>query len=90
MNHLQVETPNVHCLRMGKPFAVTTNQFNDWFTDNQSAEIISKETYLDARELQLQKGKTICLSTYCNQELTIHDNGYCADCVDFQKMEYEN
>lgn len=90
MKHLQVENPNVYCLRMGKPFAVTTTQFNDWFTDNQGADLINKEMYLEARELQLQKGKTICLSTYCNAELTLHNHGYCDKCEDFQKLEYEN
>lgn len=90
MSHLQATKPNVYCLRMGKPFAITPQQYEAWFTDNQSATAISKSEYLEAREFQLQKGKTICLSTYCNQELTKHDNGYCPTCVDFQKMEYEN
>ena len=64
--------------------------YENWFTDNQGATAISKDEYFEHLEYQAKKGRTICLSTYCNQELTIHDNGYCADCVDFQKMEYEN
>ena len=89
MKHLKPSNPNVYCLRMGKPFAVTTTQFNDWFTDNQGADLINKEMYLEARKLQLQKGKTICLSTYCNAPLTNHDFGYCQSCADFQAMEYD-
>ena len=89
MSHLRPSNPNVYCLRMGKPFAVTTTQFNDWLTDNSSAELITKKQYLEQRELQLQKGKTICLSTYCTTPLTQHNHGYCDMCEDFQSMEYE-
>jgi hypothetical protein len=89
MRYLQPKYPNVYCLRFNKPFAVSPSQFQEWHSDNHSAEMISKKQYLEARELQLQKGKTICLSTYCNTELTKHNNGYCDTCEDFQKLEYE-
>jgi hypothetical protein len=88
MSHLQVQKPNVYCLRMGKPFIVTKEQFADWFTDNQGATAISKKELNEARKIQLQKGKTICLSTYCNTELTLHNHGYCDQCEDFNQLEY--
>jgi len=88
MNYLTPLKPNVYCLRMGKPYAVTTEQFNDWFTDNQGVELINKGMFLDARKVQLQKGKTICLSTYCSTPLTNHNHGYCNQCEDFNQLEY--
>lgn len=88
MSHLKSLHPNVYCLRMGKPYAVITEQFNDWFTDNQGVELINKEMFINARQLQLQKGKTICLSTYCSTQLTNHNHGYCQMCEDFNQLEY--
>lgn len=57
MSHLIPSNPNVYCLRFGKPFAVTTTQFNDWFTDNESCEMITKEEYLEYCKIALEQRK---------------------------------
>ena len=57
MSHLRPSNPNVYCLRMGKPWAVDKVQFNDWFTDNESCEMITKEEYLQLCKIQLEERK---------------------------------
>ena len=57
MSHLRPSNPNVYCLRFGKPFAVTVAQFNDWFTDNESCEMITKEEYLEYCKIALEQRK---------------------------------
>ena len=57
MNHLQVQKPNVYCLRMGKPFAVTPKQFQEWNSDNFSCEMISKAEYLEYCKIALEERK---------------------------------
>jgi len=44
----------VYCIRKGQALAVSQKQFLDWFTDNFSAEMITKKDYQDLKAKELQ------------------------------------
>ena len=67
--------------------AMPTQQFMFYFVSNEAFTAISREEYKRLKKMQQQANK--CLTSGCNQTLTAHDKGYCPDCVDFQKLEYE-
>ena len=89
MSHLQVQNPITYCLLNGKPHAITEQRYNEFDSMLVAKRRIDKEEYKHELAIQLQKGKTICLSTYCNAELTKHNHGYCDKCEDFNQLEYE-
>ena len=89
MDWLKVEQPNVLCMRDGRPYAVSQDQYEEWFTDNLSCEAISKEKYWEEIKFQLQKGKTICLRKGCKKPLVDH-GPYCPVCTEFIKLEIVN
>ncbi len=45
---------NVYCIRKGKALVVTQTQFVEWFTDNFSAEMITKKEWQDAKAKELR------------------------------------
>jgi len=57
MRYLQPKYPNVYCLRFNKPFAVSPSQFQEWHSDNHSAEMITKEEYLELCKIALEERK---------------------------------
>ena len=73
--------------RGDKLVCMPKDQFMFYFTSNEAFKAISKEEYKELKRVQLMANK--CLTSGCNQTLTMHDNGYCPDCVDFQKWEYQ-
>jgi len=90
MSHLKPSEPLTYCLINGKPHAITEKRYNQFDSMLVAKRRIEKSEYVAELAIQFKKGKTICLSTYCNTPLTNHNHGYCDTCEDFQKMEYEN
>jgi len=57
MRYLAPKYPNVYCLRFDKPFAVTPQQFQEWNSDNESCEAISKEEFIQFCKISLEERK---------------------------------
>ena len=76
----------VTCIRKGKALVVSQSQFMDYFTDNFSAELITKEQYQKAKAKELKE--RLCMNSNCRVVLNIYEPAYCMNCEDFNQHEY--
>lgn len=77
---------NVYCIRKGKALVVTQTQFVEWFTDNFSAELITKEEYQIAKAKELDERH--CMNSNCRVVLNIHEPAYCMNCEHENQHQY--
>lgn len=81
----------IYCIRKGQALCVTQDQFLDWFTDNFSAELITKEKYLELKQRQanLPKYKTLEYEFMERFAIEIHINNeiqYIDACWQFTQL----
>ena len=52
MNHLKTNKPQVYAIMDSKPYCITPEQFNEYFTSNVKIKMVTKQAYLNLRNRQ--------------------------------------